>query len=56
MGGSNDSLAVLVTQAICIMVTLIIFFTVITIFIAYLTTIKKSRHTRVIQTQRRRRR
>ena len=56
MGGSNDSLAVLVTLAICIMVTLIIFFTVITMFIAFMSTMKKSRHTRMIQTQRRRRR
>ena len=56
MGGSNDSLAVLVTLAICIMVTLIIFFTVITMFIAFMSTMKKSRHTRMIQTHRRRRR
>ena len=47
MGGSNDSLAVLVTLAICIIAALIIFLTVITLFIAYLTTVEKFRHTRI---------
>ena len=50
MGDSNDSLAILVTLAICILAALAIFLTVITLFIAYLTTVEKSRHT-WIQTQ-----
>ena len=56
MGGSNDSnLAVLATLAICVMITLIVFFTVAAIFIAIMCAMKKPGHKRVNVTQMRRR-
>ena len=57
MGGSNDSnLAVLATLAICVMITLIVFFTVAAIFIGFMCAMKKPGPKRVNVTQMRRRR
>ena len=55
MGGNNDNLAVLATLAICVMITLIVFFTVATMFTSFMCAMKKPGPKQVNVTQMRRR-